>query len=294
MNEQFPIMTDEIPQNPKIKIHLRGLGVLCFSEENNRAEIGYLDVDQVHDAEYGMMDSKKNVIIPYGSMRGKTLEILTPEKGMGKCFYKQDDSRNFNIMLDLSELYGEAAEFRENARFQSRIFINDAIFFTDPDSITTVAPFDQDSPTIQKRPMEIGEGLFAYITDENVKVMLDGKEISLKADESYTISVLSQCRHPVEGDFKHFFEILQNAGNVQYNLKHPEGANIWFTDFEKEQFSELDDQFNNLFVSNSLNEEEIGNGKMAIFSKLRHLRALFCSPEPCLKVTFANRPRSLS
>lgn len=298
MNLQFPMTTSEIPENPKITLNLRGLGVLCFSEENNRAEIGYLDVPEMHDVQFGMVDSDDKAIIPFQSMRGQTLEIVTDGKGMGKVFNQSGSNKNFDLMLDLSEIYGDEAELKTDAVYQSRVHIDDAVFFTDPGNINKVVPFRMDSPNIKKRPMDIGEWLVAHTTRDDVRVFLDGEEKLLEGGKNYTISILSGCRQvtaaaPIESDFKFFFGILDNAGDVQFNLERAEEAKMSFTNLEKRNIFNVEEQFKRLFIENGGNGDATEGEKRDIFGKLQFFSAMFCPPQPCVKVTFANRPRNL-
>jgi len=290
MNDKFPVTTATFPNNPQLKLCLSGLGVLCFSKDNNRAEIGYLHLDE-HDAMICMLDSKDNYLIPLDtSFRGKSLEVITPQKGMGECYFKEGQAESFASMLDLSEIYGEEAEFKNNVNFQSKIFIDDAVFFTEPKSVISVEPFDVKNPHTKLPPMDAGTGLWAHTKSRNITVKFNGNDIPLKPDETYDIRIWSRCPGSGESDFKYFYNILQNAGNTQYNLGEPENGAAWFTEYQLREFEMLAKRLNEFFVMKTASG---GENQADLIEKLRYLIDILCAPKPCISVTFANKPRNL-
>jgi len=294
MNDTFPIRTNTFPENPKVKICLRGLGVLCFSKDNNRAEIGYVDITK-HDAKICMSDSKGNYLIhPSTSLRGSRLEITTPDKGMGKCYFKGQENENFDSMLDLSEVYGEEAEFNGDDRFQSKIFIDDAVFFTVPESIISVEPVNVDDHTSRLPRKTAGTGLWAYTGGENVAVSFNGKNIPLEAGETYEIRIWSNCPGDGESDFKYYYDILKNAGPIRYNLEEPGSGNgVWFTGSELLEFESITKKLNEFFAMKKMVTISEDFSTQEISGKLKYLTDILCVPKPCLFVTFADRSRNL-
>ncbi|MBS1794374.1 MAG: hypothetical protein JSS81_11000 [Acidobacteria bacterium] len=291
MTTEFPVFTDTIPENPKLKIRLSGLGVLCFSEEHNRAESGYLDLED-HDAMFIMTrDSDTRTVIKYASMRGLTVEVATPEKGLGKCFYRDGSPMNFENMLDLAKIYPNASGFDPAAKFQARIFIDDAVYFTDAATIKKVIPFDQNKPTVKFNPRTIGQALFAYVENREVTVAINGETIPLESGETYTMHIQSNCREVKESDFKHYFDILKNPGDLRINLDFPEGHSPTSLVYEMRLFDALQEQFKSLLLKG---EEDDKQRAIADFQgRLSFLQDIRCVPKPCLKVVYADEPRSL-
>jgi hypothetical protein len=291
MDEQFPPTTQQIPDS-RVKLYFRGLGVLCFSAERSRAEIGYLDLED-HDTEISMIDADGRIIIPNQSMRGKNLTVTTPEKGIGAVFEDAaDDRRNLSKMLDLSEIY-PGAEFRDDGlKYQSKVFINDGVFFTDPtdDSYAKVIPVNMASGAA-KPSLEIGRGLRAVIKSDTIYIRFGGRDYPVEANKSYIISIQSNCKQVAKGDFHHYFDILENAGDVRYDLEYEGGEDTWLTDFEQEEAERLEARLNKLVSFRSLLEDT--DELKYIVDRLEYFRNAKCVPKPCLKVTFIDKPRSL-
>ncbi len=292
--------TGTIPENPKIKVHLRGLGVVCFDNNDNRSETGFLDIPG-HPTKFLIRDTDGNTI-ESGIFDGKKLKIVSEGKSSVEVYKNgENDVKNFDKLLDLSEIYGEI-NLNAGAKFSSKIYIQDAVFFADPECppskvFSYEASDNQERPTSQE--ISLSRALFAYTKSDQVSLYLDDKNIKLDNDKSYSICIWSQCpltEENEESDFQHYYDILQNQTKPQQNLKYVSGGNTWVSSLcnAEKKFKKLAGKVEKLITAASSDKEQMDvNEIKRITFDMQHLADILCVPEPCLLVTFANKSRSI-
>lgn len=293
MNEQFLPTTDQFPNDPLVKIYTGALGILCFNEEDERAEIGYLDI---HDLFISIFDSHNSPVIPpRSSMKDKNLEITSGQTGIGEIFERPNAPENFNLMFELAELYGPGADFaNEPDNFQSKLFINDAVFSTHPDSLVDAIPFEQNRPSSTKPVRKTGRILVISTKNRNLSVKFGEEDIPLSPKDSYKILIQNGNCRSLDGDFKFYFDVLKNAGAIRYNLKFVSGGRFSpFTESEQQEIARLSNQA----MSSSktqMEPNEIHEERNELARQLSTLASVFrCPPAACQKVVFANRARAI-
>lgn len=286
----FPPLTDKIPPNPKIKICLSGLGIMVLNNKA-RAEIGYLPV---HPTLISIWKNDCEVVMLNESMGNNPLEILSPDgEGNCECYFESGKDENYENMIDMSEIYGNDAELDMSKPYQSKIFIADSVFFTEPSSLINVVQFVESGTSKPEQNLHgVGTGLWAHSKNPNANFRFKGTEYRPGAGESYTIRILSDCRGSRESDFKFFFDHLTNAGESRFNLRALTANDLWFIDCEKRTLKEVLEQLSG-FLPNLFDRKFDEKERSILINRLEWLVNMKCAPEPCLKVTFTNEPRSL-
>jgi hypothetical protein len=134
----------ERPTSPTARVIVNGLALLCFSQRNNRAEVGCLNV-RGHDLLFTIYDSDCNIykdsdnadisyVIKHGTKNAK-IEINSDNNGIGSLFYPTNfkDDNSFRHMLSLDRIHGEFGKGRltikQNVDFLARLYINRGVFF---------------------------------------------------------------------------------------------------------------------------------------------------------------------
>lgn len=287
--------TDQIPADPRVQIHFRGLGAICFNEDYKRAEIGYVSVPD-HAPQIVIMDSN-STIIKAESMAGKNLIIDSIVVGQTEAFYQSHDPRNLDLLIDLSEFYGED-DIMTNAAFHSKISIEDAVFYTDPqDPLTNVIPFNDADVNETYDRKRVATSAYAAVKSDKVSIDYGGEEIPVVEGVNYIILITSHCPLPESSDFKYYYDIIQNGGAIRYNLKTAD-ANFWLTDIELDYLTNLGTLLDDPDLKEDLDAAIVRQNYQGSDperdAKLNYLDAVLCYPGPCLLVTFGHQSRSLS
>ncbi len=285
----FPPTTNTKPNNPKIKICLSGLGIMVLNEQA-QAQIGYLPV---HPTLISIWRNNQVIMLDC-PMDGNDLEILSPDgEGKCECYIASGQDDSYENMIDLSEIYGGSAELDSTKSFPERIIIDDAVFFTEPTSLINVIKYEE-GQTQSDQPLNgVGTGLWAYSKNPNASFRYKEVDYEPGEGETYTIRILSDCLSD-ESDFKHYYDYLTNAGNTVYNLREPdENPNaLWFTDMENRTLRAFLNEFGSALphLFDPSNEKI---DRKSLINKLKWIAVKKCAPEPCLKVTFTNKARTL-
>lgn len=285
----FPPTTEDIPVNPKIKICLSGLGILVING-HGVAESGYLTLPS-HATMISIWRNDCERVITNEVMGNNILEILSPNQGNCVCFLKENDPRNYTHMIDLNEIY-PGSNLDTSKSFQSKLFINDAVFFTEPDSRFDVEKYVEGTPGSEVDMPLIGSGLWGYSRNENATFTFKGQTYGTEPGETFTIRILSSCNADNADDFKYYYEYLTGAGSDKFNLRRKGTSNSWKIDCEKRVKEELQEQINE-FLSDDSGKRFSKPNMDDIKNDLDWLNDIKCAPEPCLKVTFLDKPRSL-
>lgn len=290
--------TNEIPDNPRVRIFFRGLGAVCFNEDAKRAEIGYIAAPD--HAPYILIMSSKGDIIKDESMAGKNLVIDAFDGNTTEAFYQTHDPRNLDLLLDLSEFYGES-NIDPNASFQSKIYIEDAVFYTDPQCpLIKVEPFNDADANETYDIKRISSAAYAAVKSNTISIKYGSEEILLDDELTYNIFIRSNCPHPELSDFKYYYDIIQNGGAIRYNLKTVD-ENFWLTDLERAYLKDLGTLLDDPDLTEDLDAAIVRQEYVDINpdisyardAQLKYLEDILCFPGPCLLVTFGHKTRSL-
>ena len=258
---------------------------------SGRAQIGYLNVSS-HPTMISIWKNDCEIVLANETMGSNILEILSPTEDKCECFSVANDPRDYTHMIDLSEIY-PGSDLDTSKTFQSRININDSVFFTEPGSRFDVEQYvESGTPAPLKDITGIGSGLWAYSKNENATFTFKGQTYPSAPNERYTIRILSSCNANNADDFKYYFDYLTGAGASKFNLRRKGTYNSWKIDCEnrvKEELQEQIDQFLSDDSGKRFSEPKIDEIK----NRIDWINDIKCAPEPCLMVTYLDKERSL-
>ena len=296
MSQQFPKITDQLPEDPMIRIHIDALGVLCFNEEDNRAEIGFLKVRE-HILLISMWDSKCNQIIESGTvLEARTLKLTSSvAKEIVECYQKDNARENFSHIFDLTRLYKDQADFKDGLDFLATFYIQNAVLSTHPESLFRAVPFEHGNSTNRLEDLNVGQTLSIFTKNRNAEFYIGADRIELDPNESYTVVIRNGgCRviNTEDSDFQYFYDLFREPGSIRYNLKSLETDTGWIADCEIKEFEELGKQLSQYFsmkMKLTITESE----RSQLRSRLEYLLETLCPPVACLLATLPKVPRKL-
>lgn len=298
-----PIKATSQLLDAQLTIYIKALGVLVFNhdhEGNGRVEIGFLKVQGDEHA----------VLAGFYNRNGPPPDTECPTKIEGSKNFLGSGGRieiydngcsaeNFDRVVDLAEVYGDQIRFKNDpSLYVAKMFIENAVVSVDGPSFVRAKgiPVKGSGPAIPA--FEMARAVKIQIKGETQKITINGKDIQLLRDGLYDIVIDSDCRD-TEGDFKHFYDVLDGAGDTQYNLKFENAARLFAAGQDKELGELLDD------VEGFLNKDEIRSGseiadKDEHSEKVEKLRGILrcvagakCEPSGCCPSRI-NESRSLA
>lgn len=214
-NQHIP-ETEVIRSEPKAKLIIHGLPFLVFSRKNNRAELGFLDVEE-HDLLIYINDNKAPIKINKGS----TIKINSKNHGIGQVFRKPGDDRDFGLIVDLKKHHIGPVKVKKSYKFYAKMYINNATFYTEEKSVFE-AELRQTNGNLKIPLSKIGKVGGVNIYDENFDILIDDEPIDLSAYESpYEITIQYQCPIRIasrESDFKHIYDAVEVGDDKKFTL----------------------------------------------------------------------------
>ncbi|HEX8638076.1 MAG TPA: hypothetical protein VF692_08445 [Pyrinomonadaceae bacterium] len=253
ITEQIPA-TDVIDSEPTAKLIIKGLPFLVFSRKNNRAELGFLDVEE-HD----LLIYINEDLIPIKINRGSTIEINPHNPGIGKVFRRPGDDHDFGLVIDLNKHHTGPIKIRKPYNYFAKMYINSATFYTKVKSIFD-AELQQINGNVKKRLSKVGKVGGANIYDKNFAILIDGKPLNLTAYEApYEITVQYQC--PIktatrESDFHHIYDTVETADGMKFQLVYDGEEPPSLSMNEVKSINNVLEQIQTFFLANEKGEAE--------------------------------------
>lgn len=291
MTDTFPPKTDIFPDEPILTLYIDGLALLCFNQKKKRAEIGFMTLKN-HDVFLSLYDSKGKEIIHRRKIKTGLNRMTSEDAGTVELFKKGSDPRNFEHMYELSDLYTEQLELKPKLKYKTKFYIENAVFFTDPDSHEEVIAYEvKTGKEVSTR--KTGQVL-GIASNSNKPVLSIGSEkIKLKKGERYNaILATGPCLAlSNDSDFKYFYTLLKNAGGKpQYNLKYKYDDFVWFSPFERLAMEKFTSDLAGYVKSTK--SRKSGSRKQML-ERLDGLKEKFCDPAPCSLATIGKKPSEL-
>lgn len=217
----------EKPSDPTVSVFIDGLGLLCFNDNPNCAEVGFINADG-HPLAIYICDSERNVIESFPSDKIPTLEgaeitINAAEVGESRCYQhpesKENDDEDFRWMVDIDNIYKNRVEFSDKAadNIRAKLYINNGIFYTKVksrnDAVLKDAFTFEDKMTLGR----IGKIVGADISSNEVEIKIKPKQgdeqtVTLKRNGSsaYYVDIRYNCQIPKRTDGRSdFYEIYK-------------------------------------------------------------------------------------
>lgn len=225
-----PTITASQLENPQVTIYVKALGVLCFNHDSSRAEIGFLKVKKDngrddHDLLAAFFGDPPPEI-PSCPHKIAGDQNFIGSGGSLEVYQNECSSENFNRLINLADIYGPDIDFKDETQFVAKMFIENAVFSVDGPSFVRATPFPISGTGQPKPTIEIARTIKIETKGKTDHIIINGESVALDPDKFYKIVLDSDC-HSAEGDFKLFYEILDGAGDTQYNLRFEEAGRLF-------------------------------------------------------------------
>lgn len=200
--ETFMKIESQRKVHPTAKVIINGLAILCFSRRNDRAEVGFLSV-QDHPlllTVYGP-DCQPIAPTPLEINSGTGIKISNGKPGIGAVYQTSADADdNFGNMLNFDELHSASSSavlgIKPNPYF-AKLYLNNGLFYTEARSVQKGSIFPENKPDTPIRTgIRIGKVIGAEIEGETITIDISSqlKPITLeKAGGPYTIIIRYKC-----------------------------------------------------------------------------------------------------
>lgn len=283
MSNQMPSTTGNLPEAPQIVMHVDALGLLCFNPDKNRAEFGFLLVND-HTLEIAITEKgTTNHLIPCGT-KITVAENLIGSGGSIEIFEKEGDNQSLSFIPDLDDIYKPGFEFTEGAHFPCKLFIENAVISSDPDSQVQATPVGIAGPMMTKPPRQINRAVVISTKSPDGVIRINNKDIALERGKQYEGTITNgNCPHkPLDGDFKFYFNLLKNAGDTQFNMIYEDDPQPVISPGQRTELNALLESLNSFFTTEIAGGPD-GKDKMRvdILRRLDCLKTILCKPAPC-------------
>lgn len=204
---------------PTARVIINGLAILCFSKTFNRAEVGFLNVENhpLFFTVYGP-DCLPVAGTPAKVNSGTGIKINAAVRGMGTLYYPADkNDDDFRHLINLDELHrgfgGGRLGLKPNT-YVAKLYLNNGRFYTAARSRRGGDIFPVDA---RDRPVKIGHRvgkvIGAELNEETVVIEISSRPepiVLRKADGPFTVIIRYKCEcgPAMETDMERFYEVL--------------------------------------------------------------------------------------
>lgn len=222
-----------LPQSPRFDIIISGLCAVCFSEKNQRAEIGFLNVEN-HNFELRVYEEGlRKPIYDLVLNKNSEIKINADSKGMGFSYCPDDENSkdDFRQMIDLHKIYDENLRFNVGAEFFSKMYISDAVFYTYCLSRYPVTWFwDEEGETQTRTGNRIGKVLGAKIENPRSGIEINTKPLDkISPENNYLIEIRFRCDEDNSQDLLLIYDVINGLkGRPKYGLFYDENESPCF------------------------------------------------------------------
>lgn len=318
MSETFPETVDILPEHPQFTVNIGGLGILSVNTEEDRAEIGYIDVAG-HNAGMAIVRLNNGEIVeelyPFTRIKRKTIEIESGQGGAGAQYLGAEASKNISNVISLDDTYGAATTLKpfDGMDYQARVYIRGLIFYSDPAKVASVRAYEFADPDREVFVRDVALGIEGIprsgdtlksikIDGENIEA--GGNSIVFDPESEYHIYVNTGCPPGnSDSDFKHYYDYLEGATKPKYNLEYfyddiSAGLNhfetAWLSPvFDRLRFrkqspywagaehSVLSDRIRTLVENIDELSFDDDDGRLFLLNRMESSLEFLCGPQPC-------------
>lgn len=275
-------------------INIDGLALLCFSEMNNRAEVGFLNIE---DPQHPLLIWIDGIADPIEIPKGGTIVINSNHFGIGSQFRSAGDDRDFGLLIDLDAVHGMPVSVVNSDKFYARLFVNDATFFTAVKS-TFPARLVEIGASSEKQMGQIGKVTGAYIYDGDVDLVIDGVPVDLSSiSRPYRIEIKYQCLQgeptPTPGsDYRFIYDVAGVPDGRRYDLIYDGNEPPYLSDSARARVAEILRKMQAVITSGSV-EHLSQDERERLQAELEYAMLIVSCEVACQIVTIGLEPTEL-
>ncbi|HEX8250211.1 MAG TPA: hypothetical protein VF599_18705 [Pyrinomonadaceae bacterium] len=247
-----PPVTHEKADNATVNVFIHGLALICFSQTNDRAETGFLKVqDKTHFYEIKVYRNGCELIwnsadyFKDAALANSILVINAGKTGVGRRFEslggKGNDDEDIRWTVDLDDAHLRCMSFVPNAqdRIHSRVYINDGTFYTKVKSTFKAILHKEADPAVAKFEDFVGKVVGATVEGDEVPIELQFPNGSRhligrfkKSEGPFFVYLGYRCQGAdcsSEGDFLHNYDVMKLPGDAphKFDLTYRDEEKDW-------------------------------------------------------------------
>lgn len=223
MTHQLTTFMTKVSARPNpvtARLLINGLGLLCFSQKYNRAEVGFLEGGRAHPLFFYIYDRYCRLVgEPIPIPQGTEIDINAGNPGLGSifCFDEANppvDQDDFRHLINVDELHSAVpVKIVPNPTYFAKLYVNRGTFFNSELSMGKGRFFNKQMIEVKVKDRN-GRIIGADIVDDPIRIDFNGNPIATLVrnpnEFPYSIRIRYKCEGDVTTatDFKEFYKVL--------------------------------------------------------------------------------------